>query len=79
MYTCLYLYIYIYIYIHIIDPCLCGLMRAPECQLSSDVLTVHAQVDHIVDKLAPLIKICTVAGLILLGLLLFVIVSWFAP
>jgi hypothetical protein len=73
MYTCLFIYIYR------IDPCPCGFMRAPECQLSSDVLMVHAQVDHIVDKLAPLIKICTVAGLILLGLLLFVIVSWFAP
>ncbi len=46
--------------------------------LSSDVLRVHAQVNHIIDHLAP-IMICTVAALILLGLVLFVPVSWFAP
>ena len=49
------------------------------CPLSFDVLTVHAQVDHIMDQLAPSIMICTVAGSILLGLVLLVSVSWFVP
>ena len=62
-----------------IFPCPRGLMHAPQCPLSSDVLMVHAQVDHIMDQLAPSIMICTVAGLILLGHVLLVSVSWFAP
>ncbi len=56
-----------------------SLMHAPECPLSSDVLMVHAQVDHIIGKLAPSTMICTLAGLILLGLVLLVSVSWVAP
>jgi hypothetical protein len=56
-----------------------GLMHAPQCPLSSDVLVVQAQVGRIIDKFAPSIIICTVAGLILLRLLLLVAVSCFAP
>ena len=56
-----------------------SLMHAPQCPLSSDVLMVLAQVDHIIDKLAPSTMICTLAVLILLGLVLLVSVSWFAP
>ena len=58
-----------------IFPCPRGLMHAPQCPLSSDVLRARAQVDHIMDHLAPSIMICTVAGLILLGLVLLVSVS----
>ena len=58
-----------------IFPCPRGLMHAPQCPLSSDVLRARAQVDHIMDHLAPSIMICTVAGLILLGLVLLVLVS----
>ena len=53
-----------------------SLMHAPQRPLSSDVLMAHAQVDHIIDKLAPS---TTLAGLISLGLVLLVSVSWFAP
>ena len=62
-----------------IFPCPRRLMHAPQCPLSSDVLMVHAQVHHIIDKLAPSIIICTVAGLILLRLVLLVTVCCFAP
>ena len=58
-----------------IFPCPRGLMHAPQCPLSSDVLRARAQVDHIMDHLAPSIMLCTVAGLILLGLVLLVSVS----
>ena len=56
-----------------------SLMHAPQRPLSSDVLMAHAQVDHIIDKLAPSTMICALAGLISLGLVLLVSVSWFAP
>ena len=77
MYICTcFLNICICIYIF---PCPRGLKHAPQCPPSSDVLMVHAQVDHIIDKLATSTMICTVVGLILLGLVLLVSVSWFAP
>ncbi len=56
-----------------------SLMHAPQRPLSSDVLMAHAQVDHIIDKLAPTTMICALAGLISLGLVLLGSVSWFAP
>ncbi len=77
MYICMcFLAICICIYIF---PCPRGLKHAPQCPPSSDVLMVHAQVDHIIDKLAPSIIICSVAGLILLTLVLLVSASCFAP